>query len=86
MLFALLSSLVLGVAPCAGAPLEVPSRLLGWADADAAWLEQELAGWMKQRERELCAPTRTGPEEYTVRQWGLASRSRGISRPPRAPT
>jgi hypothetical protein len=50
----LVLSMSLTGAACSGNEAEVPVRIAGWDDSDRAWLEQELARWMSQRERTLC--------------------------------
>lgn len=40
---------------CSGDEAEVPVRLVGWSADDAAWLEAELARWVTERDRSLCA-------------------------------
>lgn len=40
---------------CSGGEGEVPLRLNGFSAEDASWLEGELGGWVKERDRSLCA-------------------------------
>lgn len=58
----LVVSLSAAAALCTGSEAEVPARFVGWEVADAAWLEQELSGWVAARERALCA----GPKGLTL--------------------
>ena len=51
----LMASLSAAAVTCAGSEAEVPVHFVGWAEADAAWLEQELTGWVAAHERRLCA-------------------------------
>ncbi len=41
-------------AVCSGTETEVPVRLDGWPAEDAAWLGEELGGWMSARDRQAC--------------------------------
>jgi hypothetical protein len=61
----LVASLSLTAASCTGAEGEVPSRFVAFSEADAAWLEQEMSGWVSARERTLCA-ARPGDEALSL--------------------
>lgn len=47
-------SMSLAATACVGGDDEVPTQLVGWSEADAAWLAQELSRWMGERERTRC--------------------------------
>lgn len=50
----LVLSMSLTGAACTGNEAEVPTRIVGWDEADRSWLEQELTRWLAQRERVSC--------------------------------
>ncbi|MDP1829923.1 MAG: hypothetical protein Q8L48_42065 [Archangium sp.] len=55
----------MSAASCSGAEGEVPARFVAFGDADSTWLEQEIAGWVAERDRKLCS-ARAGDEALTI--------------------
>jgi len=51
--------------PCAGGDADVPVRFVDVPADDVAWLEDELAAWVRQRDRRLCL-AREGDAGLTV--------------------